>query len=179
MGRFPCGLHTNRSVPLLCGLSAALIPLKMEVREFVPILSILASYCSFPSQLSSYTVLADGCNYHEVRSVLVGFKSCTLGRNDACADASFVSRRHVWSSASTHLSELLCCFARIKTQYSSCSRRVYSLQWGVTFNWARLCAACSYFGGQRGRQSDQSFNLNKRCFVLGVMLKRVFFHNLN
>lgn len=112
---------------MLCGLSAALIPLKMEVREFVPFLSILASYCYFPSPLSRYTVLADGCNYHEVRSVLAGFKSCTLGRNDACADASFVSRRRVWSSASTHPSELLCCFARIK--YSSGSRHVYSLQW--------------------------------------------------
>lgn len=56
-----------------------------------------------PSHLSSCTLLADGCNYHEVSSVLVGFKSRTPGRNDACANASFVSRRHVWSSVSVHL----------------------------------------------------------------------------
>lgn len=56
-----------------------------------------------PSHLGSCTPLADGCNYHEVSSVLVGFKSHTPGRNDACANASFVSRRHVWSSVPVHL----------------------------------------------------------------------------
>lgn len=118
---------------------------------------LLSQSLLFPSHLSSCSVLADGCNYHEVKSVLVGFKSRTPRRNDACADADVFGQvcLYIWAVWVGLLHRWI--------KYSSCSRHVSSLLWVLcmSFNWATLFGhTCTYCTDQRRRQTFQHRRLS-------------------